>query len=210
MILDKINLENLSNKLLYLLSQKSTIFKCSLIALLSSLLFILWFFLLSRPLNIKLAINRNKLKELNSIKNICSQSYDQCSDLSQTNEHLNSKINKKMNIIGNSSAYLSLGKVIECINGNGVTLIDYSPGKVEKLPAKFGIDKSQGLPAKSEFGKKVSFELTLEATFANMFNFFKCLSRVKYCLKYNQISLNKNDQGLIGCKLILDIFQIAK
>lgn len=213
MLLDKISLEKLSNKLLYLLSQKSSIFKYCLMALIVILLFAIWLLLFTRPLNAKLLAARAKLKQLNSLKNICSQSYDQCTDLSQKIEHLNSKINKKVSVIGSSSAYLSLEKVIECINCNGVTLIDYSPGKIEKLPNSktIGTESSgKDLFVKSEFGKKVSFELTLEGTFLNMFNFFKCLSAVKYCLKYNQISINKNEQGLVGCKLILDILQVSK
>lgn len=209
MFFNKINLENLSNKILYLLSQKSTVFKCLLIVLSLVFIFMIWLFCFARPLNASFLLNRTKLKQLNSLKNSCSQAYDQCSDLSQRIEQLDLKINKKLSIIGNSSAFLSLGKVIECINCNGVTLIDYSPGKVEKVLPDSKSRGSDDLSV-SAFGKKVSFELTLEGTFLNMFNFFRCLSGIKYCLKYNQISINKNDQGLIGCKLILDILQVSK
>jgi len=165
-----------------------------------SSLFSLWLFGFVRPLNVLLATNRTKFKQLNSLKNICSQSYDQCTELSQKIELLNAKIAKKLNVIGHSSAYLSLGRVIECINSNGVTLISYRPGKVEKLPSTDGLD----------FGKKMSFELALEGTFLTMFNFFKCLSEIKYCLKYNQLFITKNEQGLIACKLIVDILQVSK
>jgi len=200
MFLDKVNLENVSNKILYFLSQKSSSFKYCLTILMLSLVVSIWLFGFARPLHLAVGVNRAKLKQLNILKNTCSQSYGHCAELTQTIEDLNAKIGKKLNIIGNSSAYLSLGRVIECINCNGVTLMSYSPGKVEKL------GPSDGVYA----GKKVSFELVLEGTFLNMFNFFKCLSAIKYCLKYNQLFISKNEQGLIGCKLILDILQVSK
>jgi len=212
MLLDKIKLEQISNKLLYILSQKSNRFKYTLVVLMVVSIFAFWMLMLVRPLNTQLVVGRVKLKQLNSLKKTCSQGYDQCSELSKSIDHLTSKFNKKISVIGNSSAYLGLEKVIECMNGNGVTLINYSPGKVEKVLNSKVIESepSHKKIAKVEFGKKVTFELLLEGTFVSMFNFFNCLSAVKYCLKYNQISIIKNEKGLIECKLILDILQVSK
>lgn len=226
MFLKKIIPERFVNKLLYLLSQKSAAFKCSIIILLLSLIFFVWLFLFIRPVNAALKFNKAKSKQLHNLKQICSQGYDDCAYLSKRVDHLSTKIDRKISIVGSSSAYRSLGKVIDCINRNGIRLIDYSPGNVEKVNTNFKenlsdngeacFDKPDEIEAgskkidKSEFAKKVSFELKLEGTFLNMFNFFRCLSVIKYCLKYNQLYLNKNEQGLIGCKLVLDVLQVSK
>lgn len=225
MFLKKIFPERFSNKLLYLLSQRSVFFKCSLIVFLSCLIFIIWLFLFIRPLNAALKFNKAKLKQLHNLKQICCQSYDDCFDLSKKIEHLNAKLDRKINIIGGSSAHQSLNKVIECITRNGVTLIDYGPIKAEKFRNNLkenlhddemghviksdDIESLANKKGNSDFGRKVSFELILEGTFINIFNFFRCLSAAKYCLKCDQIYLNKNEQGLIGCKLMLDILQLS-
>lgn len=223
----KVILEKLVNNVLYFLANKSITFKSSLIIFLSSLIFIVGFFVFIKPLHAILRFNKLKLKQLYNLKKICSQSYGDCLDLSKKIEHLNTKIERKLNIIGNASAYRSLSRVIDCISGNSIKLVNYSPGKVEKVntnskenlnmndineaySAKMDENAIPNKANKSEFGKKVSFELMLEGMFLNMLNFFKCLSAVKYCLKYNQIYLNKNEQGLIGYKIVIEILQVSK
>lgn len=214
MFLDKINVERLGNKILYLIAQKSTMFKVGVTVMFCCLLFTGWLFFYIRPLHAKLRICSRTLKQLNTIKNSCSQSYDHCTELSKRIELIETKLNKKITDIGTLNVYGNIKLVIDCMTSNGLVLVHYSPVKVEKIDHKQKLLsetlETQPIQKNIQHGKKVSFEFTMEGVFINIFNFFKCLSKMKYGIKYRKFSITQNEQGLITCNMLLDIFQITK
>lgn len=199
---------DIGNKILYFLAHKSPLIRYSSVVALMVSLFAAWTVFLMRPLHAQLGIHKAKLKQLHKLKKQYAQGATACGEIAQQIKELGIVIDTHLNQMGAKSAYKNLGKIVECIHRNGVTLVSYGPFKKERKV--LANKNSLAAPSSKQSIRTTSFELVLEGSFVPILNLFDCLSLIKYGVQYNQWRLQALDNGSIVCRMIVDVIQCAR